>query len=112
MLVLGRSGGHLDLPRMREGGIQGGIFSVFTPSPGPDWHLVPREDGVFEIELAAPVAQIEAAAYATVAAGRLLALERDGYVRLARGVADLDLARTDNGRPAAVLHLEGAEALD
>ncbi|MGV1049713.1 MAG: membrane dipeptidase, partial [Solirubrobacterales bacterium] len=30
----GREGGHLDLPRMREGGMRGGIFAVFTPSPG------------------------------------------------------------------------------
>lgn len=34
-LAAGRSGGHLDLPRMREGGMRGGIFAVFTPSDGP-----------------------------------------------------------------------------
>src|SRR5436305_6641819 len=26
----GRDGGHLDLPRMRAGGIRGGIFAVFS----------------------------------------------------------------------------------
>jgi membrane dipeptidase len=29
-----RPGGHLDLPRMRAGGMQGGIFAIFTPPPG------------------------------------------------------------------------------
>jgi membrane dipeptidase len=41
----------------------------------------------------------------------LLALERAGHLRVARTVTDLDAAR-DEGPPAAVLHLEGAEAID
>ena len=32
-LVAGRAGGHLDLPRARAGGLAGGIFAVFTPTP-------------------------------------------------------------------------------
>ena len=32
-LAGGREGGHLDLPRMREGGMRGGVFAVITPSP-------------------------------------------------------------------------------
>ena len=30
-LALGRDGGHIDLPRMRAGGMRGGIFAVYTP---------------------------------------------------------------------------------
>jgi membrane dipeptidase len=45
------------------------------------------------------------------AAGRLLALERAGALRLARRPGDLDAARAD-GVLAAVMHLEGAEAID
>lgn len=89
----GRAGGHLDLPRMRAGGVRGGIFSVFTEWEGPVPHEV-------------------AAADATAVAGRLLSLERSGAVRLGRGVADLDAAQRDEGPPVAVLHLEGAEAID
>ena len=96
-LAAGRSGGHLDLPRMRTGGVRGGIFAVFTPSP----------DGASAVEHA------EAAADATAAAGRLLRLEQAGEVRLARGVTDLDAAHDDPASPpVAVLHLEGAEAID
>ncbi len=109
----GRAGGHLDLPRMAAGGMRGGIFSIFTPSPGASHELVPRDDGVIEAVPAAAVAQADAAAYATAAAGRLLALERAGGLRIARAVGDLDAAREDwGGPPVAVMHLEGAEAID
>ena len=110
--VTGRKGGHLDLPRMRAGGLRGGIFAVFTPSARERKRPVPREDGVLEFALAPAVAQSRAAAHATAAAGRLLALERSGDLRVARGVADLDAARDGDGPPVAVLHLEGAEAID
>jgi membrane dipeptidase len=108
----GRDGGHLDLPRMRAGGLRGGIFAVFTPSARERKRPVPREDGVIEFALAPPVGQGRAAAHATAAAGRLFALERAGDLRVARTVADLDAAREDDGPPVAVLHLEGAEAID
>lgn len=112
LIVDGRPCGHLDLPRMREGGVRGGIFSVFTPSQRERWTPLPRHDGVLEFELASEVSHSEAAAYAGAVAGRLLALERAGEVRLARRVTDLDVAYEDDGPPVAVLHLEGAEAID
>lgn len=114
LLAEGRSGGHLDLPRMRAGGVRGAIFAVFTRSPGGAFdHPVPRDDGVLEFESAPPVEHPVAAADASAAAGRLLALERSGKVRVARSGADLDRVRDDEaGPPAAVLHLEGAEAID
>ena len=96
----GRPDGHLDLPRMRAGGLRGGIFAVFTPSPGRR----SRRD--------AAVGQGEATAHASAAAGRLLELERVGAIRLGRRAEDLDAARDDGGPPVAVLHLEGAEAID
>ncbi|HEX5593901.1 MAG TPA: dipeptidase [Solirubrobacterales bacterium] len=96
-LVAGRKGGHLDLPRMRKGGMRGGIFAVFTPSP---------QEG-------AGLEHAAAAAHATAVAGRLLRLEQAGEVKVARTVAALDAAHDDPASPpAAVLHLEGAEAID
>lgn len=111
-IATGRPNGHLDLPRMREGGVRGAIFAVFAPSAEDKWDPVPRDDGVIEFELAQPVPHLRAAAYATAAAGRLAALERAGEVRIARAVVDLDVAETGAGPPTAVLHLEGAEAID
>jgi membrane dipeptidase len=114
LIASGRDGGHLDLPRMRAGGVRGAIFAVFTRSDGGAREVqVPREDGVVEFESAPPVEHAVAAADATAVAGRLLALERVGVLRVARGVSDLDRAVEDEaGPPVAVLHLEGAEAID
>ncbi len=111
-LVTGRLGGHLDLPRMRRGGMRGGIFAVFTPSGGARSRPLARADGVLELGLAPPVEHAVAAAHASAVAGRLLSLERDGHVRVAREIADVDAARDGQGPPVAVLHLEGAEAID
>lgn len=108
----GRDGGHLDVPRMVAGGVRGGIFAVFTRSNGAREHVVPREDGVLEFELAPPLDHATAAADAAAVAGRLLRLERSGHLRVARRGVDLDPAHDDDGPPVAVLHLEGAEAID
>ena len=110
--VEGRAGGHLDLPNMRAGGIRGAIFSIFTPSRGDRKRPLPRRDGVIEFEYSRPVSHARAAGHATAAAGRLLRLERGGHLLVARRVADLDEASHGDGPPAAVLHLEGAEAID
>jgi membrane dipeptidase len=112
LIGAGRSGGHLDLPRMRAGGMRGGIFAVFAPSAHHDFTSVIRPDGSRAIAPAAPVPHGEAAEFAARAAGRLLALERTGELRIARTIADLDDARDGDGPPVAVLHLEGAEAID
>ena len=104
--------GHLDLPRMKEGGVQGAIFAVFTESPGGDWNPVLRDDDVVEMTPADPVPYRDAAAFSTIAAGRLAELERDGQLTIARTIADVDAARVDGARPVAVLHFEGAEPID
>ncbi len=108
----GRDGGHLDLPRMRAGGMRGGIFSLFTPSGGYSIEHLSRGGAVLEFGRADAVSREAAAAHATEAAGRLLGLERAGLIRVARTIADVDRAGRGDGPPAAVLHLEGAEAID
>jgi membrane dipeptidase len=112
LIVDGRADGHLDLPRMRVGGVRGGIFAIFTPSAGAHHEPVARTDGVLEFELAPAVDHADAAAHPSAVAGRLLGLERAGHVRVAREIADIDAAHRQDGPPVAVLHLEGAEAID
>jgi membrane dipeptidase len=107
----GRPGGHLDLPRARAGGLAGGIFALFTDTPGYDPPFETDADGRLDVPRAPPIGPDLAAPHATAAAGRLLALERDGHVALARAPGDLDAAR-EAGVLAAVMHLEGAEAID
>jgi membrane dipeptidase len=104
--------GHLDLPRMREGGMRGGIFAVFTPSPEKRPGQVRFARGVHAEPLAPPVGQEKASTFAGAAAERLLALEQAGELVVARTIKDVDAARDGTSPPVAVLHLEGAEAID
>jgi membrane dipeptidase len=98
---------------MATGGVRGAIFAVFTEGPGAaEVEPVPRDDGVVEFEYASPLDPALAAAHATAAAGSLFALERAGHVCVARTGEDLDRANAGEGPPVAVLHLEGAEAID
>ncbi|HVW46644.1 MAG TPA: membrane dipeptidase, partial [Solirubrobacterales bacterium] len=107
----GREDGHLDLPRMAEAGMRGGIFAVFIRNPETADYR-PRESKRPGGAGPAPELGREyAAAAATSAAGRLLALERAGEMRVARTIADVDAAAA-GGPPVAVLHLEGAEPID
>jgi membrane dipeptidase len=110
-LVSGRAGGHLDLPRARQAGLVGSIWAIFVSTPGLSLDFPPAPGGGYDIPLDPEVPHPDAAADATAAAGRLLALERAGHLRVAREVGDLDAA-TNGGPPAAVMHLEGAEAID
>jgi membrane dipeptidase len=104
----GREDGHLDVARAQAGGFAGGIFAIFTPSPGDedvgDW------PGAYDVALADPIGHADALAHATATAAKLFTLEAMGVVRVVRGTADLDRAPAE-GRIAAVLHLEGAEAI-
>jgi membrane dipeptidase len=105
--------GHLDLPRMREGGMRGGIFAIFTPSAGEAAHQVTfGANGSYSEPLAGPVEHEVAAAHASRAAERLLDLERRREIVVARSIADVDAARDESAPPVAVMHLEGAEAID
>ena len=54
-IAIGRSGGHLDLPRMRAGAVRGGIFAICVDSPDPFDSRVPRDDDVIEYALAEEV---------------------------------------------------------
>jgi membrane dipeptidase len=107
------SHGHLDLPRMHEGGMRGGIFAIFTPSDGESPGQISfGSDGSYSEPLAEPVAHEVAAAHAGETGKCLLDLERRGEVVVARSIADVDAAHDGGTPPVAVMHLEGAEAID
>ena len=105
----GREGGHLDVPRAKAAGLAGGIFAVFAASPG-DEEITFGADG-YDVRLPPPLPHDDALAAAAATAARLFTLEALGDVRVVRGTADLDRSLED-GRLAAVLSLEGAEAID
>lgn len=111
--------GHLDLPRAREAGFGGGLFAVFVPSPTQDLSGPPdpgrvttTEDG-YEVEYADSIDSDYAYAFAREVVTDLFDLERAarGAVKVVRNVEELvDCLHKEV--LAAVLHFEGAEAID
>jgi membrane dipeptidase len=101
---------HLDLPRVRAGGLAGGLFAVFSPSPEGE---LAAGEGFWDMSYAEPVDHEAAAAFSLGAVGRAhaLAAASDGAIAVVTDVAALDRCRHD-GTLAMVLHLEGAEAID
>ena len=98
-------GGHLDLPRAREGGFGGGFFAVWIPSPkaqtpGPRG-LPPALDAAYALR------------QSMAATAMLFGIEdrSDGEFRVVRTAAELGRC-LDEGVMPAVLHFEGADAID
>ncbi|HEX2864682.1 MAG TPA: membrane dipeptidase, partial [Deinococcales bacterium] len=110
------SWGHLDLPRAREGGLAGGLFAVFVPrdpaTPPPDPEIIFNETG-YEVPLPPPLELGYAQRETLAGMARLYRLEArsGGQVRVCRTAAEIQ-ASLDAGVLAAVLHLEGADAID
>lgn len=112
--INGRGRGHLDLPRMQEGGFAGGLFAVFVPSPDnrrqPNTKLGSTS---YDGPLPAAMSQSQALPVALAMVSQLHRLEAAaaGQFRICRSVADIRQAMAANA-VAAVLHFEGAEAID
>lgn len=108
--------GHLDLPRAREGGIAGGFFAVFLPNPSPsenrDSRVTITENG-YKVRLAAPLEHDYALRTAMGLIALLFHLEErsQDQLKVVRTVAELEHC-VQTGVHAAILHFEGAEAID
>ncbi|HUD88417.1 MAG TPA: dipeptidase [Xanthobacteraceae bacterium] len=108
----GEDKGHLDLPKARKGGFAGGLFAMFVPSPERKKAAAgaaPAPDAA-----TAPVVDMAEAQRVTFAmAALLLRIEREseGRVRVCRNVGDIESCLAGDAL-AAVLHIEGAEAID
>jgi membrane dipeptidase len=97
--------GHLDLPRARDGGFGGGLFAVWIPSPKTS---APTPRGL------PPALDTAYALRRSMAdAATLFRIEdsSEGAFRVVRTAAELQQC-LDDGVMAAVLHLEGADAID
>jgi membrane dipeptidase len=110
------SKGHIDLPRAREGGFGGGFFAIFVPPEGEhkpvDKQQFATADG-FEVPLPAPLDRAYAQRVAMAMAASLFRIEAesDGQVKVVRTAGELAGCLSD-GVLAAIMHFEGAEAID
>jgi membrane dipeptidase len=103
--------GHIDLPRAREGGLAGGFMAMFVPS-----EPVPDDTGSMTLNdrPVPPTPALEPAQSVVLELmGRLLRIERDsgGAVRIVRNAAEIERCIAQ-GTFAALMHVEGAEAID
>jgi membrane dipeptidase len=108
--------GHIDLPRAREGSFAGGLFSVYAsadPSAQPPAGPVLGETDGATVMMPRPLELSYAQRIALAELGILHRLQRDsaGQVRVVRSVDDIRACLRD-GALAAVIHFEGAEAID
>lgn len=111
--------GHIDLPRAREGGVVGSFFAVFAPAPHePTIQVANRMNVVKTADgYSVPYASAIERGYAQQVTLSMMALlfrleaQAEGQVKVVRGVDELAYC-LDNGIHAAILHFEGAEAID
>jgi membrane dipeptidase len=118
-LWLGNSGqGHLDRARMKQAGFAGGLFAIYVPSPpkggsggGLDY-MASMTQPSYEVPLPDMMTAEAAQPIALAMAGHLHWMERAApndfaVCRSAKAVR----ATFGSGKIAAVMHMEGAEAI-
>ncbi|NJN18180.1 MAG: membrane dipeptidase [Oscillochloris sp.] len=106
--------GHIDLPRARAAGFAGGFFAVYVPAQHGSASLgKPPESGPYEAPLPEPLDADYALRFTMGMAATLFRIEAEsqGQFRVTRDVAAIEQAMADDAI-AAILHIEGAEAID
>jgi membrane dipeptidase len=113
-IAAGGGRGAIDLPRAAAGGFAGGFFACYVPSPegmtlAEMMDLMTRP--AYDLPLPDPVSAADALPVVLRQMALLFAMERRGMLSLCRTVGEIRAAMAA-GRMAAILHLEGAEAID
>ena len=105
-------GGHIDLVRARRGGFAGGFFAVYVPNP--ERRIDPDSMPDLSKPYTPPAVEF---VYSQSVALRMTAdlfrleAESEGQIKVVRSADELQ-ACIDNDVFAAILHFEGAEAID
>ncbi len=113
--LTGEGKGHLDLPRMAQGGFMGGFFAIYMPSPHDplaDMDAL-MDTPPYAVPLPPPLGLAACQAVAVELAAQFLWMERSsgGRFRHVRSVAEIAAAQAA-GAISGILHMEGAEAID
>jgi membrane dipeptidase len=109
--ITGRKG-HLDLERARAGGFGGGLFAIWVPSViDSKRKLEEMSKPQYDLPLPEPIGTAPALEAVMAEAAILQRLEDLGALRIC---TDTDGIRDclESGTLAAVMHIEGAEAID
>ncbi|TDE38486.1 dipeptidase [Antarcticimicrobium sediminis] len=104
--------GHIDKPRAQRGGFGGGMFAIFVPSPG---NKSVRHDEMrnprYDVPMPDMVPEDTAAAWTERGFAAMDELAEAGAVRICQTAAEVEAALPAE-EMAAVIHIEGAEAID
>ena len=101
---------HVDLPKARAGGFGGGFFAIFVPpSETGDYSGMAKPE--YDLPLPRQLSSDEALPAAIAQAGILLKLQDEGALKICHTAADI-AACLEAGTLAAIMHMEGAEAID
>lgn len=101
----------IDGPKAQRGGFIGGFFAVFVPSPADLNDMFARMSApAYDLPLPSPLPWESAIKVTLEQIAILQALEDHGALRICRSLSDITAATTE-GQIAAILHLEGAEAI-
>ena len=111
LFIEGMPGNDIDLPRAKAAGMAGGFFAMFPPplktNPGDVAAAPNYSKGELPPELGLADAQASTFGMSSI----LLQIERAGGVAICRRAAEVRAALA-GGTLAAVMHIEGAEAID
>lgn len=105
----GPASGQIDLPRIRTGGLAGGLFAVYVPSPKDP--AAPENAGLFVTHATPAMDSARAATFAMIATLLRIEAASAGQANICRSAAEIRQCMA-TGTLAMVMHIEGAEALD
>jgi membrane dipeptidase len=103
--------GHVDLPRMHQGGMVGGFFAMFVPTPNEEEVITFTENG-YEVQLASPVDR----AYASDQTEQMLTLleslanQDPERFRVTLNTGEIQQC-LESGAYFAIPHIEGGECI-
>ena len=100
--ITGDSGGQIDLPRARTGGMVGGLFAMFTPPAGAGGSIFNTEPVGFDAAYRATEAML--------AIAEAMAQNHPDEIRICRDTNAIRRA-VEAGALAMMLHIEGAETI-
>lgn len=103
---------HIDMPKARKGGFGGGFFAIWVPSVMDGDAMNARmSQPAYDIPMPEPLEHGFALGVALKQARMLANLEADGALKICTSTADIR-ATMQSGTMAAIMHMEGAEAID
>jgi membrane dipeptidase len=109
--ITGRSG-HIDLKKSKQGGFAGGFFAIYVPSPADLGDtMAEMQNPPYDLILPDLMTHHEALPIALHQASLLIELEKTNTLKICTSTAQIKNC-LDNGIIAAVMHMEGAEAID